>query len=355
MESDLTVAARCGPASATPVAGIAWNAVGYEITILGGERSPMEVEIFAADAVGSLVSFLAQRAKTSDGLVAVLDSTNGLLDGLLTRAGIDLYRADPVILPKRPVFGSVSSLVLAHRAKVFRAHLSRLSPTSGALAGRIAEHAAQIERTVDAERMAGSGNCISHGDRRRREVALTFDDGPYPPFTARILDILREYEAPGTFFCVGMNLRAYPQQVERILADGHAIGNHTWSHPFLPDLSLDELALQIEWTNRVLDDSTGAFPLLVRPPYGSRTPEILRWAAGKGIRLMLWDTDSADWSAPGKEEIVRRVLSTVRNGSIVLMHDGCGDRVQTVDALPGVIEGIMSMGYSLVRADEITG
>jgi peptidoglycan-N-acetylglucosamine deacetylase len=329
-------------------AGISWSKAGYEVTVVTASGRLVTTARFFPDEAERLVSWLRAQERPPHRLAVILDSTNGLLDGPLTGAGLEVYRADPPILPDRPTFGSVPSAMIADRARMDLGAMARVTSATGALAGRIAEHNLHMQRAVALEKtMADSGRYVGNGSDQRRAVALTFDDGPSPVFTPRILDILARFEVRATFFCVGMNCVAYPKLLERIHAEGHAIGNHTWSHAFLPDLDLDELELQLGYTSDAIAAAIGVSSNLIRPPYGSRTPEIVRWIASRGLRMVLWHTDSEDWSAPGANAIVSRVLDQAREGSVILMHDGCGDRSQTVAALPAVITTLLSRGLVL--------
>jgi peptidoglycan/xylan/chitin deacetylase (PgdA/CDA1 family) len=194
---------------------------------------------------------------------------------------------------------------------------------------------------------------VRRGGRDRAEIALTFDDGPNPPFTDRILEILARYAVPATFFCVGMSADARPAEVSRLLDAGHTVGNHTWSHPYLPDLSRIELAGQIERTAAALTRAGCPTPTLFRPPYGSRSPDVLAWLPDMATGTVLWDVDAGDWAMPTAPAISRAVLDGAEPGSIVLLHDGGGDRSATVAALPGIIEGLLARGYRLVTVDRM--
>jgi peptidoglycan/xylan/chitin deacetylase (PgdA/CDA1 family) len=166
-----------------------------------------------------------------------------------------------------------------------QAGLTRLRPETGSLGGRDAEYLAAIAACAAAEgELARSRRWLVRGSARRPEVALTFDDGPHPVFTPRVLDILARYRIRATFFCVGLCAVAYPELVARIAEEGHHLGNHTWSHPYLPDLTRDELLRQVDTTGEVLGGIAGTVPVMMRPPYASRTPEVLRWLAGRHHR-----------------------------------------------------------------------
>lgn len=178
-------------------------------------------------------------------------------------------------------------------------------------------------------------------------VALTFDDGPYPKHTAKILSILDRYQVPATFFVVGTWAERYPELIRREEQMGMEVANHSWSHPDDPPLtSLHDgrIRREIADTNallRRLASETRSF----RPPGGSWDPRVRDLAVQEGMRLVLWDVDPRDWSTKtSPKELTRAVLSRVRPGSIVLLHDGGGDAATTIAALPDIIRGIRKLG-----------
>jgi peptidoglycan/xylan/chitin deacetylase (PgdA/CDA1 family)/sulfur carrier protein ThiS len=184
-----------------------------------------------------------------------------------------------------------------------------------------------------------------------KAVALTFDDGPSPQYTPRILATLTKLRVRATFFVVGYLAEAYPDLVRRELRLGMTVGNHSYNHPEVPPfdqlpprLLADEIAL----SGHILSN-LGARPRLFRPPGGSSSPTLVRAAAALDQRVVLWSVDATDWS-PGisAKEIARRVLSAVRPGSIVILHDGGGDRSATLAALPAIVRGIRHRGLHLV-------
>jgi peptidoglycan-N-acetylglucosamine deacetylase len=340
-------------------AGIAWTATGFEVTVLDetGELA-LPPARFGPGGRGELTRHLTGLA-TAGPVVAVLDSTNGVLDGWLRAAGLPVYRADPWLLPGRPLLGSVPARVLADVARRDLAALNRLTTQGGTLTGRGADSLAGITSSrAQASALAGAGRLARHGPRltpagAAPEVALTFDDGPNPPYTGQILGILARYQVPATFFCVGLQASAHPAELARMAAAGHGLGNHTWSHPFLPDLSRAQLTEQLDRTDEAVARAAGGRPGLFRPPYGSRSPDVLRWLGERGTPIVLWDVDTSDWARPGAAVIAGRVLMQARPGTIILMHDGGGDRSQTVAALPLVIEGLLDRGYRFTRADTL--
>jgi peptidoglycan/xylan/chitin deacetylase (PgdA/CDA1 family) len=187
--------------------------------------------------------------------------------------------------------------------------------------------------------------------RVERTVALTFDDGPSPKYTPRILAALTRLRVRATFFVIGYLAQANPDLVRQELRLGMTVGNHSYNHPeappfaqLPPQLLTDEIALGEQVLSRL-----GAQPRLFRPPGGSSSPRLVGAAAALGQRVVLWSVDPADWR-PGShaKEIVKRVLSAVRPGSIVILHDGGGDRSATLAALPAIVRGIRRRGLHLV-------
>jgi peptidoglycan/xylan/chitin deacetylase (PgdA/CDA1 family) len=337
-------------------AGVGWRDAGFEVAVVDAGGTPaVPAARFGAAALPDLVRLLAETAgRAPGGLAIAVDSTNGLVDGHLLAADLAVYRLDPPGRPDRPGFGSLPAVDLARLAATGPAPVHRLTTGSGALAGRAAEYAAHLARSAPVEReLAAAGRYVERGDGTVPQVALTFDDGPHPVFTAQVLEVLARYRLPATFFCVGLHVTAHPDLVRRIVAAGHLVGNHTWSHPYLPDLTGDELRRQVDATAaalRAVAPPSG----LVRPPYGGRTPEALRLLAGAGLTTVLWDVDVRDWAVPGTGAIVAEAARSVRAGSVILMHDAGGDRSQTVAALPRVIEDVLARGYRPVRLDELS-
>ncbi|WP_404392157.1 polysaccharide deacetylase family protein [Humibacillus xanthopallidus] len=172
-------------------------------------------------------------------------------------------------------------------------------------------------------------------------VYLTFDDGPHPTWTPRVLSILRKYGVRGVFFQLGQNVSYYPSITRSLRSYGNLIGNHTWSHPNLTTLS----TTSVTWQLNKMESALGYRPRCVRPPYGATNSRIASIIASRGQRQILWTVDPRDWSRPGTWTIVNRVLANVRPGSRILLHDGGGDRSQTVAALDILIPKLRARGY----------
>ncbi len=194
------------------------------------------------------------------------------------------------------------------------------------------------------------------GGANTKKIALTFDDGPHPRYTRAVLDILRHYHVPATFFIIGANGVFHPELLQQIVSEGHEIGNHTFTHPNIATISREQLRLEINATERLLESTIGRRSLLFRPPYAEDIePETsdqvkpLLFIRQLGYYTISMHVDPGDWLNPGVDQIVNAtIVQAVRNaGRIVLLHDGGGDRSQTVAALPRIIEGLRARGFEL--------
>ena len=183
--------------------------------------------------------------------------------------------------------------------------------------------------------------------KNRKVVALTFDDGPNPATTNQALDTLSKYGIKATFFVLGKNVSGNEEILKRMKSDGHAIGNHSWSHPVLSKLSLDEAKKQITDTEDALTKVLGSSSKLMRPPYGAITDDIRN---SLDLSFIMWDVDSLDWKSKNEASILTEIQRQVKNGSIILMHD---IHVETVNALPKVIDYLKEQGYEFVTVPEM--
>ncbi|WP_426513893.1 bifunctional polysaccharide deacetylase/glycosyltransferase family 2 protein [Dactylosporangium sp. McL0621] len=195
-----------------------------------------------------------------------------------------------------------------------------------------------------------------------RTIALTFDDGPDPTWTPRILQVLRRYGVHATFFEIGSEVARHPELARRVLAEGHQLGSHTFSHPQLADLPVWRQRLEYSQTQMLIAYATGRSTSLLRPPYSS-VPDALKdrdWgtvqeAAGQGYVAVLNDLDSRDWARPGVDAIVRQATPQGQAGAVVLFHDAGGDRAQTVAALDRLIPQLQQRGYRFGTVAEALG
>ena len=181
----------------------------------------------------------------------------------------------------------------------------------------------------------------------QHDVALTFDDGPSPDYTAPILTTLERPHTLATFFVVGTNVHLYPALVRREAGDGFALGIHTWDHPDMIKLSPQQREWELAATAQAIHDVLGAEYCLPfwRPPFGAYDDAVVTQARSLGLSTVTWDDDPQDWSDPGVNTIVNRVLSAVHPGAIILLHDGYRFRSQTAQALPLIIKGLKRRGY----------
>jgi cellulose synthase/poly-beta-1,6-N-acetylglucosamine synthase-like glycosyltransferase/peptidoglycan/xylan/chitin deacetylase (PgdA/CDA1 family)/spore germination protein YaaH len=194
------------------------------------------------------------------------------------------------------------------------------------------------------------------------QVAITFDDGPDPQWTPKILDILKAANAKAAFFLVGVNAEKYPGLVRRIVNEGHEIGNHTYYHPNLALAWPEHVRLELNATQLLLETITGRATTLFRPPYAADTQPSqiselmpLQIAQELNYLVVLENIDPQDWAKPGADIIVQRVKQQRRDGSIILLHDAGGDRSQTVTALPRILDWLRTRGDSIVPLSTLLG
>lgn len=181
----------------------------------------------------------------------------------------------------------------------------------------------------------------------KKYIALTFDDGPHQENTPYILDILKKYNIPATFYILGNRAEYYPDIIKRAYDEGHEIGNHTWSHPNLTDLSEQELLNQINKVNNLVTTITGEAPATIRPPYGAYNDKILNTI---NLPIVNWSVDTLDWKHKNKDKIVEIVRNTTTDGSIILMHD---IHQATADAIEDVIIELANQGYHFVTVSTL--
>lgn len=188
-----------------------------------------------------------------------------------------------------------------------------------------------------------------------RTVALTFDDGPWPGATRRVMAVLTRFHVPATFFEIGDLVQRWPSIARSVQRAGFEVGDHSWDHPLFPPLarrSSTKITSEIARAAAVIGDA-GTRPSLFRPPGGSYDDLVVQLARAQGMRVVLWSVDPQDWrSGLTPRHVAHAVLSHVEAGSIVLLHDGGGDAAHTIAALPAIINGIrkMGLGFATVPA-----
>jgi peptidoglycan/xylan/chitin deacetylase (PgdA/CDA1 family) len=194
----------------------------------------------------------------------------------------------------------------------------------------------------------GSAGLATNGPRERKLVALSFDDGP-SEYTPEFLDALRHQGVPGTFFEIGQEMPSRESTMRRIMREGDEIGDHTMHHTELPGYA------EIAPTAARIAAIAHFRPCLFRPPGGAVDSSVIAAAAEAGMKTIAWDVDPADWSTPGTDAIYSRIVDTAQPGSIILMHDGGGDRSETLAALPRVIDTLRSRGYGFETVTRLLG
>jgi peptidoglycan-N-acetylglucosamine deacetylase len=202
------------------------------------------------------------------------------------------------------------------------------------------------------ERVLSYTSYVTLGTARKREVALTFDDGP-GPYTPRILRVLARARAPATFFVIGEWARRYPQYVRAETRAGCEVGDHTETHPFMPALPVAEQQAQIVDAGLAIQRAGAPFPHLWRPPYGAFNRSTLAILRGLKMLVVLWTVDTSDYARPGAARIAYTAISGARPGAIILMHDGGGNRDETLAALPRIIAALRRRGYRLVTISQL--
>lgn len=197
----------------------------------------------------------------------------------------------------------------------------------------------------------GFGTTISSVDTEDPVVAITFDDGPEPELTPRLLEILDERGVKATFYLVGENARRHPEVVAQIDAGGHELGNHTWSHRFLTTQTARSIRRELRTTDDAISEVLGRSPATLRPPYGAVTRSLAGWAQDEfGYRTILWSVDAADWESPSPDVVVDRIVSGTGPGSIILAHDPLP---HTVAAMPETLDRLLAAGYRFVTISDL--
>ena len=201
---------------------------------------------------------------------------------------------------------------------------------------------------------ADAADCvIKRVPNEEMKIALTFDDGPHYKYTAEILDILKAYDVTATFFVIGSNAAKQPSLIERELAEGHEVENHTFDHVYLRKLGEDDIRSQVIDSESIIAGIADYNTSLIRPPgglYDDRLPDI---ASEIGYKIVLWSIDTCDWEHRSPQRIADNVLSNVKSGDIILMHDFIGKNSPTPAALEIILPELIKRGYKFVTVSEL--
>lgn len=204
---------------------------------------------------------------------------------------------------------------------------------------------------VQAEEMYGHVYCKN--TKKPQKIALTFDDGPHPRYTEQILKILQDYQITATFFIVGVNAENYPNELKKIVEAGCEIGNHTGTHVQMNHLSEEEMEREIRRCEETVFNVTGIRPKLFRPPGGIMPNSMAKIAMKLNYNVILWNIDTLDWALNSPENIQKNVLSNLKGGDIILMHDYVSGGNTTCEALKRIIPAILAQNYEFVTVSEL--
>jgi peptidoglycan/xylan/chitin deacetylase (PgdA/CDA1 family) len=182
-------------------------------------------------------------------------------------------------------------------------------------------------------------------------VAISFDDGPHPELTPKLLDILKARNIRATFYVIGRNVEAYPEIARRIVAEGHEIANHTWSHPSLTKIGAAGVAREIKRTTEVIQRVTGVTPTTMRPPYGATNASINRRMNEEfGLRVAMWSVDPQDWKYRNAQRVANHLATQTKAGDILLAHD---IHPSTIAAMPPALDALLAKGLRFVTVEEL--
>ena len=184
-------------------------------------------------------------------------------------------------------------------------------------------------------------------------IALTFDDGPWRSSTDRMVAALKKADVTATFFMLGAQVNGQRALAKKVVQAGNLVGVHSWNHPIMVRRSDKTNKADLKRCKATIKSATGITPLWFRPPYGSTNAALKRVAKSVGLRQVIWDVDTLDWKFRTVGSVTSRALAGARNGAVVLMHDGGGNRSATVAAVPRIIAALRKKGYDFVRLDEL--
>lgn len=214
-----------------------------------------------------------------------------------------------------------------------------------------------MQKPLESQSVGGPRSSYSSVKVDGPYIAMTFDDGPNPILTPKLLDILKQRHIHVTFFLLGQLVKEHPEIVQREIAEGHEVGNHSWDHPPLNKLAEGGLQHQLADTSAAIKDATGQAPTIMRPPYGATNPRLSRAIEKEyGMKVILWSVDPFDWKDPGAAVVQSRILNGwkesggAKPGAIILSHD---IHKGTVEAMPATLDALIAKGYKFVTVSEL--
>jgi peptidoglycan/xylan/chitin deacetylase (PgdA/CDA1 family) len=193
-------------------------------------------------------------------------------------------------------------------------------------------------------------NKIIRGNKEKKLIALTFDDGPHGVYTVKLLDVLKQTHTPATFFLVGKQVDKYPGLVQLEVMNGNEVGNHTYDHVDLTQIPPELIGFELDECDRAIKRAIGVSPRFFRPPGGDYDLNVVREATRRSYVTSLWTDDPGDYAKPGADVVMQRTLDRLENGAIILLHDGIPE---TVDILPALIAQARKRGYEFVTLSEL--
>jgi peptidoglycan/xylan/chitin deacetylase (PgdA/CDA1 family) len=229
--------------------------------------------------------------------------------------------------------------------------LTRIQTLSGTRAGSFA-YAETAAENAAINRTLAYTPYVRVAGAQHREIALSFDDGP-GPYTTQVVSILDQLNVPATFFEVGVSEHYFHQGTSEIVAHGYTIGDHTYSHAPMSQLSAGDQQSQLLQETRAIGKYGAPFPRLFRPPYGLWNNTTLTLLHKYRMLMVLWTVDTSDYRLPGIPSIIDSVVSGAQPGAIILMHDAGGNRTETIAALPKIVEDLRAKGYRLVTVPKL--
>jgi len=210
-----------------------------------------------------------------------------------------------------------------------------------------------IERTAPAEtpKPAVKKYGYNQVETDQKVIAMTFDDGPHPKLTPKLLDILKERGVKATFYVIGRNAAEYPDIMKRIVDEGHEVGNHTWSHPWLTRISTSRIQSEMSKTAAIIEETTGKPATTMRPPYGAINTRLRKlFTDDMDLPVIMWSVDPLDWRRPGSGVVASRLVNGAHPGAILLAHD---IHPGTISAMPSTFDQLTAKGYKFVTVSEL--